>query len=54
VYYVAVPLALPFLLIHLPPLGGQLVMAVARALALSYLAFPFAKQYDDVAFKRSW
>ncbi|HEY1683056.1 MAG TPA: hypothetical protein VGF98_15520 [Candidatus Tumulicola sp.] len=54
VYYAAVPLALPFLLIHLPPLGGQLVMAVARALALSYLAFPFAKQYDDVAFKRSW
>jgi hypothetical protein len=54
VYYIAVPLALPFLLTHIPPLGGQLVLAGARALALAYLAFPFAKQYDDVAFTRSW
>jgi hypothetical protein len=54
VYYIAVPYALPFLLVHLPPLGGQLVMALARALALGYLAFPFAKQYDDAAFRRSW
>jgi hypothetical protein len=54
VFYVAVPIALPFALIHVPPLGGQLIMAAARALALAYLAFPFAKQYDDVAFSRRW
>ncbi len=54
VFYIAVPLALPFALIHVPPLGGQLIMALARALALAYLAFPFAKQYDDVAFSRRW
>jgi hypothetical protein len=54
VFYVAVPMALPFALVHVPPLGGQLITALARALALAYLAFPFAKQYDDVAFTRSW
>jgi hypothetical protein len=54
VYYIAVPYALPFALVHVSPLAGQLVMALVRALALGYLAFPFAKQYDDVAFSRRW
>jgi hypothetical protein len=54
IWYVLVPVYLPFLLVNLTPLVGQLVMAAARALALAYLAFPFAKQYDDVAFTRFW
>lgn len=29
----------------------QLVLAAIRAIMLAYLAFPFAKQYDDVAFR---
>ncbi len=32
----------------------QLVLAAIRALMLGYLAFPFAKQYDDVAFRGYW
>ena len=32
-------------------LGYELMMAVARALVLAYMAFPFATTYDDVAFK---
>ncbi len=54
VYYIAVQWGLLFLLVHVSPLAGQLITAVAKALALSYLAFPFAKQYDDVASTRSW
>jgi hypothetical protein len=54
VYFIAVPYALPFALVHASPLVAQLVNALVRALALSYLAFPFAKQYDDVAFGRRW
>ena len=50
-WYVAVPLLLPFVLVHLHPYAWQLVTAGARALILSYLAFPFAKLYDDVAFR---
>lgn len=53
-WYVLVPICLPFALTRLTPLEWQLVMAAARALALAYLAFPFAKQYDDVAFTRFW
>jgi hypothetical protein len=53
-WYVLVPIALPYLLVHLSPLVWQLAMAAVRALALAYLAFPFAKQYDDVAFTRFW
>ena len=33
---------------------GQLVTAAARAIVLAYLAFPFAKQYDDIAFTGYW
>ena len=54
IWYVLVPIGLPYLLERLTPLEWQLVMAAARALALAYLAFPFAKQYDDVAFTRFW
>lgn len=32
----------------------QLALAAIRAVVLGYLAFPFAKQYDDVAFRGFW
>lgn len=32
----------------------QLIGAAIRAIVLAYLAFPFAKQYDDVAFRGFW
>jgi hypothetical protein len=51
---VLIPLALPYALGNLPPLGWELVVAAAKALVLGYLAFPFAKQYDDVAFRGLW
>ena len=54
VWYVLVPIGLPYLLVRVTPLEWQLVMAAVRAVALAYLAFPFAKQYDDVAFTRFW
>jgi hypothetical protein len=31
--------------------GYKLAIAAVRAIAFAYLAFPFAKQYDDVAFR---
>jgi hypothetical protein len=54
VWYVLVPIGLPYLLVRVTPLEWQLIMAAVRAVALAYLAFPFAKQYDDVAFTRFW
>jgi hypothetical protein len=54
IWYVAVPLGLPYLLVNLAPTIGSLVSAAAHALALAYLAFPFAKQYDDIAFTGYW
>src|SRR5580704_182192 len=54
IWYVAVPLGLPYLLVNLTPTIGSLVSAAAHALALAYLAFPFAKQYDDIAFTGYW
>jgi hypothetical protein len=51
---VLIPLALPYVLVNLPPIGWQLVVAAVKALALGYLAFPFAKQYDDIAFRGLW
>jgi hypothetical protein len=53
-WYVVVQYALLFVVGSLPALGGELVLAGVRALILGYLAFPFAKQYDDVAFRRFW
>lgn len=35
-------------------IGYELVHAAIRAIVLGYLAFPFAKQYDDVAFRGYW
>jgi hypothetical protein len=32
----------------------QLILAAIKAVVLAYLAFPFAKQYDDVAFRGFW
>jgi hypothetical protein len=32
----------------------QLVLAALKAIVLAYLAFPFAKQYDDTAFRGYW
>lgn len=32
----------------------QLILAAIKAIVLAYLAFPFAKQYDDVAFRGFW
>jgi hypothetical protein len=54
IWYVAVPIGLPYLLVNLSPLVWSLVTAAVRAIALAYLAFPFAKQYDDVAFTGYW
>jgi hypothetical protein len=54
IWYVAIPLGLPYLLVNLTPTIGSLVSAAAHALALAYLAFPFAKQYDDIAFTGYW
>jgi hypothetical protein len=53
-WFVLIPLALPYALVNLPPLGWEPVVAAAKALVLGYLAFPFAKQYDDVAFRGLW
>lgn len=35
-------------------IGYELVLAAIKAVVLAYLAFPFAKQYDDVAFRGYW
>ncbi len=35
-------------------IGYELVLAAIKAIVLAYLAFPFAKQYDDVAFRGFW
>lgn len=51
VWFIAVPLALPYALVHVSATIGSFVIAAVRAVALAYLAFPFAKQYDDVAFR---
>jgi hypothetical protein len=53
-WVVLVPSMLPYALVNLPPLAWQLVAAAAKALVLGYLAFPFAKQYDEVAFRGLW
>jgi hypothetical protein len=40
--------------VGLGAVGYQLVLAAVKAIVLAYLAFPFAKQYDDVAFRGYW
>jgi hypothetical protein len=54
IWYVAVPMGLPYLLVHVSPAIWSFASAGARAIALAYLAFPFSRQYDDVAFRGSW
>lgn len=39
---------------NLGAIGYELVLAVVKAIVLAYLAFPFAKGYDDVAFRGYW
>lgn len=39
---------------NLGVVGYELVLAAIKAVVLAYLAFPFAKQYDDVAFRGYW
>ncbi|MBV9719697.1 MAG: hypothetical protein JOZ77_10275 [Candidatus Eremiobacteraeota bacterium] len=38
----------------LGPIAYELILAAVKAIVLAYLAFPFAKQYDDVAFRGYW
>jgi len=54
VWYVALPLGLPYLTFRFTSGVAGLIMAAAHAVALAYLAFPFAKQYDDIAFSGYW
>jgi hypothetical protein len=44
----------PQFVLALGPIGSEIAMAAIKALVLAYVAFPFAKQYDDVAFTRLW
>jgi hypothetical protein len=58
IVFVLLWVVLPNYVVFLP-LGSNLsvillVLAGVRALVLAYLAFPFAKQYDDVAFRGFW
>jgi hypothetical protein len=58
IVFVAIWIVLPNY-IAIMPFGGNfavnnLIVAGIHALLLGYLAFPFAKQYDDVAFSRFW
>ncbi len=45
-------IAAPFAL--LPPLAFDVMFAIVQAIAIAYLAFPFAKQYDEIAFRARW
>jgi len=52
--WLIVPVYLPYVTVHLSQVLYSLVMAAYEALVLAYMAFPFAKQYDDVAFRGLW
>ncbi len=52
-YFVPIWLVAPFG-DTLGVLGSQIAFIVAQAIVLAYLALPFAKQYDDIAFTRPW
>jgi hypothetical protein len=59
IVFVLLWIGLPQLIAHWLPaslgvIGFELVLAVVRAIVLAYLAFPFAKQYDDIAFTGYW
>lgn len=52
--WIFLPYYLQYLIGTLPSLYYSLVSAVIEAVILAYMAFPFAKQYDDVAFRGLW
>ncbi|MGR4065876.1 MAG: hypothetical protein ACLQPV_10585 [Vulcanimicrobiaceae bacterium] len=52
-YFVPLWLVVPFG-DRLGVLGSQIALIAAQAIVLAYLALPFAKQYDDIAFTRPW
>lgn len=52
--WIFLPYYLQYLIGTLPSLYYSLVSAVMEAVILAYMAFPFAKQYDDVAFRGLW
>jgi hypothetical protein len=52
--WIVLPYYLQYLTGTLSSLYNSLIMAVIEAVILGYLAFPFAKQYDDVAFRGFW
>jgi hypothetical protein len=52
--WLIVPVYLPYAIGHLSQVLYSLVTAAYEALVLGYMAFPFAKQYDDVAFRGLW
>lgn len=59
IVFVALWIELPSLVIDrfagsMTLLEYQLVTAAVKAIVLAYLAFPFAKSYDDVAFRGFW
>lgn len=59
IVFVALWLWLPYFVAaqigaNLGVIGFELVLAAVKAIVLAYLAFPFAKQYDDVAFRGYW
>ena len=39
---------------YVTPIGIDVLHVVLEAIILAYLAFPFAKQYDDVAYRAHW
>lgn len=56
IVWVVLWLGVPFLATvyvgaHFGVIGYYLIVAVARAIVLAYMAFPFATTYDDIAFK---
>ncbi len=58
VVFIALWIALPqFAVAWLAPFGYYAAifgLAALHAIVLGYLAFPFSKQYDDIAFTRFW
>lgn len=54
VLWIGLPQALLYVNLGLSIPVTLLVFAAIRAVILAYLAFPFAKQYDDIAFTRRW
>jgi hypothetical protein len=53
-WFVLQAYGLPYIDVLVPIGAEPFVNAAAQALVLGYLAFPFAKLYDDIAFYRTW